>query len=944
MKKILVFTDSRGQHKPAGSTHKIFGERLKYDVKDVEVDLVLCPMKWTTTLDFYEYCNSHDTSQYDWIVLYTGIVEWSPRPISSAFDDLYDNSNESNLDTVDFNTRDYSRKIVNRKKTTFDLFFGEKNIIQYLKTPMETEFLGEKTVNMYSLDMARDKVIPWLKKMDNLIFINSNNILSNWNGDHKKGRPDNINITHDYSELFVKESVSRHIVDISVWSEDEIRSYTCDNMHLTHKGSDYIFEQLCNIMSLKKKTKLELTTEMFESKMERNLNNLLKFRNIERFVGVKKSNFLASATKNEPLATLIVGFRIPQDDPSRLDNLLFLIKWLEYHYEDMFDILLVEQDSKQKFFLTDYDISSSIRYEFIYNPRDYNRGWGYNVAVKHFCNDAKVVVLMDTDVLPGDNFVSEIRDCYNGRYKVISPYQNVYYTDETEANEIKSSMRLSKLEDVKKIKNPVTITGGIVIFDKNTYLGIKGFEQYIGYGCEDRALDVSVLNLCDESKVHIAQRAYVHLYHPTDVSARGNFDDIYAHLTSNYNCKWHASLTPKDFIHSRCEHSDRETTLELMLKRSSSFADLDLYKKGNELSANGQVVREAKDVDESILFPPDFKGLDDYRDRELYEAPTADVSDLSKFYNAFKGERCFIIGNGPSLNKHDLSLIENEYTFGVNSFYYKTRETGFRPYFYVVEDSSVMKENIKEIREYHAPFKFFPTVYKRLHAKDPNTFFFEMNRGFYEKSSPNYAVPRFSTDATKELFCGQSVTYINLQLAFFMGFTEVYLIGMDFSYVIPESHARTGDVLLSDTDDENHFHKDYFGKGKTWKDPKLERVGNNYRMAKVVYESVGRKIYNATVGGSLEIFDRIDYDGLFNTEETADSVSKVALHRNTFAEANKLYQAKRYSDALVQYLRLVEVNPEFHIYKEAAMSCYLKAMESKQPVQQELKDKVLKFL
>jgi hypothetical protein len=138
-----------------------------------------------------------------------------------------------------------------------------------------------------------------------------------------------------------------------------------------------------------------------------------------------------------------------------------------------------------------------------------------------------------------------------------------------------------------------------------------------------------------------------------------------------------------------------------------------------------------------------------------------------------------------------------------------------------------------------------------------------MNRGFYEKTSPNYAVPRFSTDASRVLYCGQSVTYINLQLAFFMGFTEVYLIGMDFDYVIPESHKRTGDVLLSDTDDMNHFHKDYFGKGKTWKDPKLDRVLCNYKMAKLAFESVGREIFNATIGGKLEIFRRVDWSGLF---------------------------------------------------------------------------------
>ena len=139
-----------------------------------------------------------------------------------------------------------------------------------------------------------------------------------------------------------------------------------------------------------------------------------------------------------------------------------------------------------------------------------------------------------------------------------------------------------------------------------------------------------------------------------------------------------------------------------------------------------------------------------------------------------------------------------------------------------------------------------------------------MNRGFYEKTSPNYCVPRFSTDISEKIYCGQSVTYVNLQLAFYMGFTDIYLIGMDFSYTIPKSAERKGDLIKSTEDDPNHFHKDYFGKGKTWKDPKLNRVKQNYLMAKLSYESVGRKIWNASFGGKLEVFERCDYNKLFN--------------------------------------------------------------------------------
>lgn len=248
---------------------------------------------------------------------------------------------------------------------------------------------------------------------------------------------------------------------------------------------------------------------------------------------------------------------------------------------------------------------------------------------------------------------------------------------------------------------------------------------------------------------------------------------------------------------------------------------------------------------------------------ELF-ARMPDVEKLERFRDRHVGERCVIVGNGPSLNEMDLSLLENEHTIAVNGIFYKTTESGFRPEYYVVEDSSVMKENIDAIIAYEVPYKFFPTHYQSLHPADENVAFFRMNRGFYEQSGPNYCIPRFSTDFARRAFCGQSVTYINLQLAYFMGFSDVYLIGMDFSYHIPDSAIRDGDLITSTEDDPNHFNGAYFGAGKTWKDPKLDRVLQNYKSAKRMYEADGRRILNATAGGKLELFERVDYQATFS--------------------------------------------------------------------------------
>lgn len=238
-------------------------------------------------------------------------------------------------------------------------------------------------------------------------------------------------------------------------------------------------------------------------------------------------------------------------------------------------------------------------------------------------------------------------------------------------------------------------------------------------------------------------------------------------------------------------------------------------------------------------------------------------SNFCDLKGKFSGKRVFIVGNGPSLNKHDLSFLKNEYSFAVNGIFYKTASEDYKPTFYVVEDRHVMQDNLKEINDYDIEYKFFPVDYKRFIKKKKNTRFFRLDKGYYNSSSPYFAVPRFSCDVNHKVYCGQSVTMVNLQLAAYLGFSEVYLIGMDHSYVIPEDASVNGEEILSNSDDPNHFHPSYFGKGKKWHDPHLDRVERTYNYFKLVYEAQGRTLKNATIGGSLEVFERVDYDSLF---------------------------------------------------------------------------------
>ena len=233
--------------------------------------------------------------------------------------------------------------------------------------------------------------------------------------------------------------------------------------------------------------------------------------------------------------------------------------------------------------------------------------------------------------------------------------------------------------------------------------------------------------------------------------------------------------------------------------------------------------------------------------------------------NKFKGKRCFVIGNGPSLNNLDLTLLKDEITFGVNAIYLNYDKMKFHPTFYVIEDNLVAEDRCNEINNYKGPqIKFIGSYLNHVIKKDEKTVYINIRRNYIDKQN----FPLFSENCARFLGVGGSVTYVCLQLAFYMGFSEVFMIGFDHNYIIPESakvynKRSTGFDIISTEDDPNHFDKSYFGKGYRWHDPNVERMEVGFKKAKAHFEANGRKVFNATAGGNLNVFERKNYNEIF---------------------------------------------------------------------------------
>lgn len=226
--------------------------------------------------------------------------------------------------------------------------------------------------------------------------------------------------------------------------------------------------------------------------------------------------------------------------------------------------------------------------------------------------------------------------------------------------------------------------------------------------------------------------------------------------------------------------------------------------------------------------------------------------DLSKYKNIHLGNRCFIVATGPSLKICDLDKLESnhEICISMNRIYNLFDRTKWRPDYYVIEDMKMIEDLAEEIVDLDIENKFVsdaPQKYWDLKGSNTSIKYKMIMQNCMGKSIG------FSMNPDRYVYNGYTVTYVCLQLAVYMGFSDIFLLGVDFNY---------SEDIYSES---NHFD----GYQKHYKDIRLnpvqpEKMKRSYERAKQVAESKGIHIYNATRGGRLEVFERVNLDNIIS--------------------------------------------------------------------------------
>lgn len=196
----------------------------------------------------------------------------------------------------------------------------------------------------------------------------------------------------------------------------------------------------------------------------------------------------------------------------------------------------------------------------------------------------------------------------------------------------------------------------------------------------------------------------------------------------------------------------------------------------------------------------------------------------------------------------DLGFLNSETVFGLNKIYLGLEKFGFQPDYLVAVNRKVIEQSCADYASIDCT-KFISTRGADLLPEDSQTFHIqtmELEGLFYK-------------DITEGVREGHTVTHAALQLAFYMGFAEVVIIGMDHHF--PASGEPNAPLHMTG-DDPNHFSPDYF-KDSAWDAPNLAGSERSYRAARAVFEAAGRRIIDATVEGHCDIFEKGDYQNIF---------------------------------------------------------------------------------
>ncbi len=231
--------------------------------------------------------------------------------------------------------------------------------------------------------------------------------------------------------------------------------------------------------------------------------------------------------------------------------------------------------------------------------------------------------------------------------------------------------------------------------------------------------------------------------------------------------------------------------------------------------------------------------------------------------NKYDGGKCYIVALGPSLNIEDLELLQSNkgICFSVNGIFDLFDKTSWRPDYYFMSDpqpeESEFMRRFKSIR-HELPVCFYNQLFRAKYREDAIPYKANIVHTVMENSKSKFIRKadyrcKFSKDASRFVYDGNTCIISIIQLAYYMGFDKVFLLGTDCSANIDKFH--------SEGLEKTYIEDDIDVQKYMWNEMLVDYA---YLYRDMKKKKIPMKIYNATRGGCLEVFPRISLEESFN--------------------------------------------------------------------------------
>lgn len=281
------------------------------------------------------------------------------------------------------------------------------------------------------------------------------------------------------------------------------------------------------------------------------------------------------------------------------------------------------------------------------------------------------------------------------------------------------------------------------------------------------------------------------------------------------------------------------------------------------------------------------------------------LSKNISFKNLHKGKRAFVIGNGPSLNKQYLPPLKDEVTIVSNSFYRHPLFDLLSPSYYILADPSMWEENpgnhvlelTRERFEGMGLIKDNLNVFLPIDAYNfiNSSEIYRSFNSFYFQYDPNFQITDEIDFTNPVPLLGQTVTLVGIMLALYLGCNPIYLMGCDMNWTpqsvtigkiehFYEEESKAEKSIINDRiNNKNNIYSD-----ENFIRLCTEKMYEQYEIIKKYSEIHGKQIYNSTVGGNLNTFERVRFSSLW--KEKIESMAKKAIIEYNKSNYNKVLE------------------------------------------------------